>query len=123
MRTIEKKYEEIKKEYAAETWNEYDLPGGKVAVNPNGLEALVMTDGRYPTYDEGYQINDYISETEKILWGAAVIELPDTLEIIVTKEGESYTFLPKVRFSITGKCVCHVSMDQVWDSSQKHYVD
>ncbi len=79
-----------------------------------------MTDGRYPT-EEGYQINDYITETETVLWGAAITEFPDTEEIVISTVGESLALPPKKRFSISGKCVCHVVMDQKWDSSQKHY--
>lgn len=122
MRLIEQKYQEYKEQYGAQEWAEYGLPGGKVALNPNGLEAIVLSDGRYPSYEEGYQINDYITETETVLWGAGVIELPDEGKIIIAQANDSYSFAPKQRFSITGKCVCHVVMDQRWDSAQKHYV-
>ena len=122
MNEVEKQYEAAKQQFAGADWNEYETPGGKVTVNPDGLEAIVMTDGRYPTVEDGYQINDYISETETVLWGAAVIEFPDSEELIITTIGQSCTFIPKKRFSIAGKCVCKVVMDQKWESSQKHYV-
>lgn len=122
MTLTEQQYALAKETYNTKDWNEYETPGGMVVVNPNGLEAIVMTDGRYPTIEEGYQINDYISETETVLWGTAVIELPDSGEIVVTTVGESFTFIPGKKFSISGKCVCKVVMDQKWDSSQKHYV-
>src|SRR6185436_516066 len=120
MTFIENIYQKFKETYNAGNWSEYEIAGGKVALSPSLTEAIVYTDGRYPTILEGYQVNDTITETEKTLWGIAVIELADPFEVVTVKEGDSYSFKPGRPYSISGKCVSYITMDKPWDSKQKH---
>ena len=121
MNPIIEKYQEYKKQFHAETWNEYPLPGGMVCVNSEQTEALVYMDGRYPTIEDGYQVNDFITETEEVLWGAMIVEFLDPKELIIVNAGEKISCNPKRPISMSGKCVCRVTFDQVWDGKQKSY--
>lgn len=122
MKPIEQTYEHYKAEFGCGAWPEYEVPGGKVVVSPDGLRCLVFTDGRYPAFEEGYHVNDSITETEQILWGAAVVELAAPFELIAVGAGARISLLPGRPYSVSGKCVSMISMDRTWDSAQKHFV-
>jgi hypothetical protein len=122
MNLIETIYAAIKAEHGATEWPEYALPGGKVVVSPCAQQAFVFTDGRYPTLDDGFHLNDRIAETEDVLWGGAVFEFTDPPEVVVARAGDSVRFPPGRPYSVSGKCVSRVRMDQPWDTTQKHFV-
>ncbi|MBB3118014.1 hypothetical protein [Pseudoduganella violacea] len=119
---IEQIYEAYKAQLGAQAWPEYTVPGGKSAVSPDGLRCLVLTDGRYPAAAEGYHVNDTITETEEVLWGAAVVELVEPFELFTLQAGERAVLAPGRPYSVSGKCCSLIHMDRRWDSQQKRYV-
>jgi hypothetical protein len=122
MKQIEQQYQHYKASLDAGSWPEYDVPGGKVVVSPDGLRCLVYTDGRYPLFEDGFHVNDSITETEEILWGAAVVELAEPFELLSLAQGERLALQPGRPYSVSGKCVSLISMDRSWDGAQKRYV-
>lgn len=122
MTPIEQAYEHFKAQLGAGAWPEHVVPGGKVVASPDGMRCLVWTDGRYPSWEEGYHVNDAITETEEILWGAAVIELAGPFELSSVKAGERVALMPGRPYSVGGKCVSLITMDKPWDSAQKRLV-
>lgn len=120
--TLEEAYLAVLRDHDAGTWPEHELPGGKVRVSPDGMKAIVLQDGRYPNVSEGYQINDFITETAMNLFGVMAVEFPATGEIRNVLVGDSASFGPNLPFSISGKCICLITMSEPWQSSQKHYV-
>lgn len=119
---LEAAYKKFINKHKAQKWEEHPLPGGKVKVSPDGMKAIVLQDGRYPNTEEGFQINDYITETATNLFGIMVVEFPVEGYITEVKEGSSIELGPKDPFSIAGKCICLIEMSEPWESSQKHYV-
>jgi hypothetical protein len=122
MNLIETFYAAAKAKLGADRWPEYSLPGGKVAVSPCSQQAIVFTDGRYPTLADGFHLNDHIAETEEVLWGGAVVEFTDPPELIVIRAGDTIRFPPGRPYSVSGKCVSRVCMDKPWDTTQKRFV-
>jgi hypothetical protein len=122
MTPIEVAYAAMKQKHGAHTWPEFEVPGGKVAVHPDATLAIVYTDGRYPASSEGYHLNERITETEEVLWGAAVVEWLQPPELRVMRAGDVLAFAPGRPYSVSGKCVSLIRMDPPWDASQKRFV-
>lgn len=122
MTSLELAYAHAKTCHGAQHWPEFDVPGGKVAVSPDATLAIVYTDGRYPTQSEGYHLNEHVTETEEVLWGAAVVELLGPQELRVMQAGEVIALAPGRPYSVSGKCVSLIRMDPPWEPSQKRFV-
>lgn len=122
MTPLELAYANAKRWHGAQDWPEFDVPGGKVVVSPDSTLAIVYTDGRYPTQSEGYHLNERVTETEEVLWGAAVVELLEPQELQVMQAGDVVALAPGRPYSVSGKCVSLIRMDPPWDASQKRFV-
>lgn len=92
------------------------------AVNDGASLAIVCTDGRYPAERDGYHLNEYITETEEVLWGAAVVEFLQPREIKVVQVGDLIALRPGRPYSISGKCVSLIHMHPSWVATQKRFV-
>jgi hypothetical protein len=122
MNTIETVYEQTKRQFGAEHWPEFEIPGGKVALSPQSRHAVVFTDGRYPALADGFHLNALITESEQIVWGGAVVEFEQPHELVVVKAGDVIGMPPGRPYSLSGKCVSFITMDRPWDSGQKRFV-
>ncbi len=121
MNLFETQWNHFLQQYQATGWPVYEVAGGKCALSPDKTQAIVWCDGRYPKQEDGYSINEFCTETTKTLWGACVLEIDDKL--IVLPEGKSYAIMPHKKYSITGKCISHVTITPPWDSSQNSFID
>ena len=122
MTPLEIAYADAKRARGAQEWPEFDVPGGKVVVSPDATLAIVYTDGRYPARDEGFHLNERITETEEVLWGAAVVEYLHPQALQVMQVGDVVRLLPGRPYSVSGKCVSLIHMDPPWDARQKSFV-
>jgi mannose-6-phosphate isomerase-like protein (cupin superfamily) len=111
-------------EFIAEKGYEEDsirpIPGGEVVVNNDVTEAVVWIDGRFPTLEEGYQVNEYITETITVHHGSIIIHTDG--EKFTLGEGETFAILPNTPYAITGQAVCVDNINPPWDSTQKKYI-